>query len=116
MIIDRNDSSDSHDRGKARPLRALGNVWVIWQGRLDWRAVKYSNFRALKQPDVTDLNSSRSGYNCEYLCEDYHCEEIYSVRSSESDRQNDRMGADLFNLGHRTSGFYPIKILRSFFP
>ena len=65
--------------------------------------MKYLKICNLKKPDFADLNSSRSGYNCEYLCEDRHCEEVYYVQSP--DRQNDRMGADLFNLGHRTSGF-----------
>jgi hypothetical protein len=65
--------------------------------------MKYLKFCNLKQLDVTDLNGSRSGHNCEYLCEDYHWEEIYYVRST--DRMIEyRMGADLFNFGHRTSG------------
>lgn len=68
-MIDRNHSSDSHDRGMARPREALGGM----AGRLDWRA-KTFEICILEHPNVTVSNSSRSGYNGQYFCEDHYSE------------------------------------------
>lgn len=96
-MIDRNHSSDSHDRGMTRPRWAFGDMWVAW------RAMKHLKICNFKQSNVYRFKQLQElGYNCER-----------SLLRAKL-RQGDRMGADRFNLGHR--GVNPIRTLHASFP